>query len=324
MPRLEIKKMKGNSVPHKKAAAKSDISAAPGKSGIMSSRAQKEKCAKDTETRKELDRLFALGTTRDDSNSGSEEGLEEDSGEGSASDEGEENVSDEDTRNDKRNDRSKPAGEDDGDVEVEHKGQRRGHDQRKPQGGVKSKRVPAKKNKEPRALRQLRALDVKDSLKIRQANQTEPIYQATCILVRNITEHCNPHCLLIDGLVMTNLGDDGSKPSEMHEQFNEMILSEMLWLQVCQWLPQVEEFAAEIAFDSNLVCQISDYISGVAKKTRSDDLPRVKGAIIELLDIKDADHVLHDKTAQGFNNVATACLLCPVSDIDEFDEDPSQ
>ena len=65
-------------------------------------------------------------------------------------------------------------------------------------------------------------------------------------------------------------------------------------------------------------------ISGVAKKTRSDDLPRVKGAIIELVDIKDADHVLRDKTARGFNNVSTGRLLCPVSDIDEFDEDPSQ
>ena len=65
-------------------------------------------------------------------------------------------------------------------------------------------------------------------------------------------------------------------------------------------------------------------ISGVAKKTRSDDLPRVKGAIIDLLDIKDGDHVLRDKTARGFNNVATGRLLCPVSDIDEFDEGPSQ
>ena len=39
-----------------------------------------------------------------------------------------------------------------------------------------------------------------------------------------------------------------------------MILSEMLWPQVCQWLPQVEEYAEEITFDSNLVCQISDYV----------------------------------------------------------------
>ena len=46
----------------------------------------------------------------------------------------------------------------------------------------------------------------------------------------------------------------------MHEDFNEMILSEMLWPQVCHWLPQVEEFAEEIASDSNLICQISDYV----------------------------------------------------------------
>ena len=37
-----------------------------------------------------------------------------------------------------------------------------------------------------------------------------------------------------------------------------MIFSE-LWPQVCQWLPQVEEFA-EIAFDSNLLCQTSYYV----------------------------------------------------------------
>ena len=46
----------------------------------------------------------------------------------------------------------------------------------------------------------------------------------------------------------------------MHDHFNEMILSEMLWPQVCKWLPEVEEYAEEIASDSNLVCQISDYV----------------------------------------------------------------
>ena len=161
MPRLEIKKKKANSVPSKK-AAKSDIAAAPGKSGVASSRAQKEKVAKENQTRKELDRLFALGTTGEDSNSGSEDGSERGSGEDSGEDSGEENLSEEDTRKDKRKDRSHTAGEDDGDVEVEPKGERRGPDQRKPQGSIKSKRVPAKKKKESSALRQLRALDVKD------------------------------------------------------------------------------------------------------------------------------------------------------------------
>ena len=47
---------------------------------------------------------------------------------------------------------------------------------------------------------------------------------------------------------------------DLLKHFNEIILSEMLWPQVCQWLPQVEEFAQEIASDSNLVCQISDYV----------------------------------------------------------------
>ena len=64
-------------------------------------------------------------------------------------------------RKGKHRDGSQPAVEDDDDIEVEPKGERGGPDKQRSQGGIKSKWVPAKK-KEPRALHQLRALDVKD------------------------------------------------------------------------------------------------------------------------------------------------------------------
>ena len=141
----------------RKKTAKSEVAVASGKSGVSRSRAKKEKAEKQNEAKKELDRLFALSTTGEDLNSTSEEG----SGEGSGSEEGGENARDGDTRKGKRRDGSQPASEDDNDIEVEPKGERRGPDKRKSQGGVKSKRVPAKK-KEPRVLRQLRALNMKD------------------------------------------------------------------------------------------------------------------------------------------------------------------
>ena len=79
MPRLEI----GNLVAHKK-TAKSEVAVAPGKSGVLSSRAKKEKAEKQNEAKKELDRLFALSTTGEDLNSTSEEGSGECEGRGHA------------------------------------------------------------------------------------------------------------------------------------------------------------------------------------------------------------------------------------------------
>ncbi|KAM5530893.1 hypothetical protein V8D89_015425 [Ganoderma adspersum] len=109
-----------------------------------------------------------------------------------------------------------------------------------------------------------------------------------------------PHHLLIDGLMMTNLGEDGSKPSEILEHFNEMILSEMLWPQVCQWLPQVEEYAEEIAFDSNLVCQISDYhpatvAGGLETPASSHDLDRAVRSRLGVGQARTIPHV-HTRT----------------------------
>ena len=79
MPRLEI----SNSVAHKK-TAKSEVAVAPGKSGVLSSRAKKEKAEKQNEAKKELDRLFALSTTGEDLNSTLEEGSGECEGQGHA------------------------------------------------------------------------------------------------------------------------------------------------------------------------------------------------------------------------------------------------
>ena len=73
MSRLEIKHTKGNSAPHKK-AAKAETTVVAGKSSGLSSKAKKEKLTKQNEAKKELDRLFALSATGEDSGSGSEEG----------------------------------------------------------------------------------------------------------------------------------------------------------------------------------------------------------------------------------------------------------
>ncbi|KAI1795333.1 hypothetical protein LXA43DRAFT_1090981 [Ganoderma leucocontextum] len=189
-------------------------------------------------------------------------------------------------------------------------------------GSEGSKRVT--KKKEPRALRKFRLLDVKASLDIHRERGTEQIYQTIRILARHITEHCDPTRILTDGLVMTNLGDTARKPSEIHDKFNQIILAEMLWPQVCKWLPELETHAQAITNDTNLLCHIGNYILGVTKKTRSDDLPRVKAQIIDLADIQDTDKLLRDKGNRGFNSITTGRLLCPVSDIDEFDADPAQ
>ena len=101
MPRVKLKQTKGNPTPCKK-AAKLETAVVAGKSDGLSIKTKKEKLAKQNEARRKLDWLFVLSTTREDSNSGSEEESEE----GSGLDEGRENVSNEDRHRDKCRDRS--------------------------------------------------------------------------------------------------------------------------------------------------------------------------------------------------------------------------
>ncbi|KAM5533360.1 hypothetical protein V8D89_012968 [Ganoderma adspersum] len=179
MPRLKLKWTKGNAAARKKADT-SESAATPGKSGGSSSKTKKDKLVKQQEAKKELERLLALSTTGEDSYSGSEEGsYHQDSEEGSGLDEGGENASEADRRKGKRRDGSHPTDEVAEEFEVEGK-----------------------------------APGVGREGQICLANETEPIYQAIRILARNITEHCNPHHILIDGLIMTNLGDEARKASE--------------------------------------------------------------------------------------------------------------
>ena len=140
MPRRELKQTKRSAAPRKR-ADKSESATAPGKSGSSSAKTKKDKLANPHEAKKELERLFALSTAGEDSNSG----LKEDSGEGLGWDEGRENVSNGDRRRGKRRDRSQFADEDD--EEVEDKSEHRGTETRQRQGGVEAKRVQTKKKK---------------------------------------------------------------------------------------------------------------------------------------------------------------------------------
>lgn len=62
-------------------------------------------------------------------------------------------------------------------------------------------------------------------------------------------------------------------------------------------------------------------MSAVSGKARSDDVGRVKKAIVELAKLPGS---LADKRKRSFKDVKTARLLCPMTLIDKFDLDPEE
>lgn len=62
-------------------------------------------------------------------------------------------------------------------------------------------------------------------------------------------------------------------------------------------------------------------MSAVTGKSRSDDVGRVKKAIVELAKLPGD---LVDKRKRGFKDNATARLLCPMTLLEDFDLDPDE
>ena len=64
-------------------------------------------------------------------------------------------------------------------------------------------------------------------------------------------------------------------------------------------------------------------MSTVVKKTRSDDLIRLKPHALQLAGISDPEGILKDRTKRGWNSIDCARMLCPITDIDQFEQDPA-
>ena len=64
-------------------------------------------------------------------------------------------------------------------------------------------------------------------------------------------------------------------------------------------------------------------MSAVSGKARSDDANRIKEEIVAIAKFADARH-LREKTNRGFKHPATGRLLCPLSELSAFDEDPER
>ncbi|PIL34016.1 hypothetical protein GSI_03724 [Ganoderma sinense ZZ0214-1] len=175
-----------------------------------------------------------------------------------------------------------------------------------------------------RFFRLLRALELKISQKERKKCGIEFIYQAIRILDCHLTEYSDPTSVLTDGVAIASVDGIPDFPPMVHKKFGHLVLSEMLWPEFLKWIPGLRKHAEALSKDIDLVCHVGEYILGVAKKTRSDDLPRIKEAIIKLAHISDLDHELDNKAAQGWNHKATARLLCPLSDLDKFEQDPAK
>ncbi|OJT02244.1 hypothetical protein TRAPUB_13473 [Trametes pubescens] len=71
------------------------------------------------------------------------------------------------------------------------------------------------------------------------------------------------------------------------------------------------------------VAKLLTYMDAVAKRTRSEDLARLRDSVIEYSNpLKGVMAELSAKSARGFKHPHTARLLFPIAKIDMYDEDP--
>ncbi|KAI0364331.1 hypothetical protein BV20DRAFT_1057307 [Pilatotrama ljubarskyi] len=72
-----------------------------------------------------------------------------------------------------------------------------------------------------------------------------------------------------------------------------------------------------------LVTKMATFMNAVAGKARSDDVGRIKKAILELAGLSHVP-LLAQKTNRGFKHPTTGRLLCPVILLDKYDEDTEE
>ncbi|CDO76215.1 hypothetical protein BN946_scf184894.g4 [Trametes cinnabarina] len=170
-------------------------------------------------------------------------------------------------------------------------------------------------------IRAYMALDHRAQLITRLANQYEHLYQAACLLPRSAGAYVDYEKVLSKGLAW--YGTYSSEDPERKELvFGEYYEVRCYFKVIKHRFPGLSENIEYLRQDPDLVTQIAHFMHTVAGKACSDDAGRVRRYIYELADW--SDPVLKEKTARGFKHTVTGRLLCPITHMDDFDEDPEK
>ncbi len=121
-------------------------------------------------------------------------------------------------------------------------------------------------------------------------------------------------------------------------RYNPDVHALRLYQLMCVYFPVLEESEAYLRAHPDCAVKVLDFVScvlsssqpatdhciqidKVACRARGDDLSRLRHRVIAIF-APDAVDRLRIKSQRGFKDVVTARMLCPVSKLKEFDQDP--
>ncbi|KAH9855281.1 hypothetical protein C2E23DRAFT_866887 [Lenzites betulinus] len=178
-------------------------------------------------------------------------------------------------------------------------------------------------SKKPRAQYQKKVIMTYEALMLgtrqpaRIQDGTEYLYQAARIFPRILGPYVDYDSVLREGIAR-----DGSWSSDLDRPSSKW---GPYW-EAKAGMPELKERFPGLSFHipylrhrPELVASMAKWMKSVAQKSRSDDANRLKDRIVDLLDLPQD---VRDKTDRGFRHTSTGRLLCPISLVDQFDEDP--
>ncbi|OSD02555.1 hypothetical protein PYCCODRAFT_1367286 [Trametes coccinea BRFM310] len=153
----------------------------------------------------------------------------------------------------------------------------------------------------------------------RLAGGYEHLYQAARLLPRIVGAYVDYNTVMSKGLA--NYGTYSSDdPDYLERVFNEYWEVRFYFRKINKAFPGLTDHHRYLCEDADLVTKMAKFMSTIAAKARSDDAGRVRRYIYEIAGW--TDEALKTKCERGFNHIVTGRLLCPVTQLDTFDEDP--
>ncbi|KAI0737572.1 hypothetical protein C8Q80DRAFT_1276327 [Daedaleopsis nitida] len=144
--------------------------------------------------------------------------------------------------------------------------------------------------------------------------------------VRNITRLCggdsaNYANVISKGIALSDFDrDDPDHPSA--KEYDTTVEAYTLFPMFVEFFPAFEEHIDFLADNDFLVQKIAKFCTTVAKKSRTDDLARVKDHLFVVAKFEDAK--LATKLNRGFNHVESAKMILPPPHLAKFLEDSTE
>ncbi|KAJ2972227.1 hypothetical protein NUW54_g12316 [Trametes sanguinea] len=85
----------------------------------------------------------------------------------------------------------------------------------------------------------------------------------------------------------------------------------------------LEQHDEQLRSNPDAAKKLFDYLSAVMRRARSDDLSRLRNRVVEYAKPGLEYDNLKVKTNRGFKHAITGRLLCPITKLTEFDQDPA-